>query len=123
MLYGLRSGLAAMAAAVVGGVGNPGGALLGGVTLGILSSFSDFLLDAHWTPVLVLAALVAFLTFRPTGLLGSTPLNSSEAVSEAPAPTTAPAAKPLRTSSVAFGTEACRVRPTVPRKASARSKP
>ena len=52
--YGLRSGLAAMTAAVLGGVGDPRGALLGGIVLGVVSSFSDYLLDPQWTPVLVL---------------------------------------------------------------------
>jgi branched-chain amino acid transport system permease protein len=69
--YGLRSGLAAMTAAVLGGVGDPRGALLAGIVLGIFSSFSDYLLDAQWTPVLVLLLLIGLLAFRPTGLLGT----------------------------------------------------
>ena len=69
--YGLRSGLAAMTAAVLGGVGDPRGALLGGVVLGVVASFSDYLLDAEWTPVLVLLLLIALLAFRPAGLLGT----------------------------------------------------
>jgi len=69
--YGLRSGLAAMTAAVLGGVGDPRGALLAGVVLGIFSSFSDYLLDAQWTPVLVLVLLIGLLAFRPNGLLGT----------------------------------------------------
>jgi branched-chain amino acid transport system permease protein len=59
-----------MTAAVLGGVGDPRGALLGGLVLGIVASFSDYLLDAQWTPVLVLVLLIALLAFRPTGLLG-----------------------------------------------------
>jgi branched-chain amino acid transport system permease protein len=69
--YGLRSGLSAMTAAVLGGVGDPRGALLGGLVLGIVASFSDYLLDAQWTPVLVLLLLIALLAFRPSGLLGT----------------------------------------------------
>jgi len=69
--YGLRSGLSAMTAAVLGGVGDPRGALLGGVVLGIVASFSDYLFDAEWTPVLVLLLLITLLAFRPTGLLGT----------------------------------------------------
>src|SRR5262249_53440008 len=68
--YGLRSGLAAMTAAVLGGVGDPRGALVGGMILGVVTSFSDYWLDAQWTPVLVLLLLVALLAFRPSGLLG-----------------------------------------------------
>jgi branched-chain amino acid transport system permease protein len=74
--YGLRSGLAAMTAAVLGGVGDPRGALLAGIVLGIFSSFSDYLLDAQWTPVLVLLLLIGLLAFRPRGLLGTTSVNS-----------------------------------------------
>jgi branched-chain amino acid transport system permease protein len=69
--YGLRSGLAAMTAAVLGGVGDPRGALLGGIVLGVVGSFSDYLLDAQWTPVLVLVLLIGLLAFRPSGLLGT----------------------------------------------------
>ena len=69
--YGLRSGLSAMTAAVLGGVGDPRGALLGGIVLGIVASFSDYLFDAEWTPVLVLLLLITLLAFRPTGLLGT----------------------------------------------------
>src|SRR5207245_1181497 len=69
--FGLRSGLAAMTAAVLGGVGDPRGALLGGIVLGVVASFSDYLLDAQWTPVLVLVLLISLLAFRPSGLLGT----------------------------------------------------
>jgi branched-chain amino acid transport system permease protein len=69
--FGLRSGLSAMTAAVLGGVGNIGGALAGGMFIGVFSSFSDYLLDAAWTPLLVLGLLILLLAFRPHGLLGS----------------------------------------------------
>jgi hypothetical protein len=36
-----------------------------------VASFSDYMLDAQWTPVLVLVLLIALLAFRPSGLLGS----------------------------------------------------
>ena len=69
--HGLRSGLVAMTAAFLGGIGNPAGALLGGVTLGVLSAFGDYFLSAFWTPVLTLLLLVGPLAFRPSGLLGT----------------------------------------------------
>jgi branched-chain amino acid transport system permease protein len=69
--HGLRSGLTAMTAAFLGGVGNPAGALLGGVTIGVLSAFGDYLLSAFWTPVLTLLLLVGLLALRPSGLLGT----------------------------------------------------
>src|SRR6266852_3179335 len=82
--YGLRSGLAAMTAAVLGGVGDPRGALLAGIVLGIFSSFSDYLLDAQWTPVLVLILLIGLLAFRPTGLLGTTSTGTEPSLASSP---------------------------------------
>ncbi len=70
--HGAQSGLTAFTAAVLGGVGNPLGALASGLVLGMLGSFSDYLFPAQWTPVLVLGVLVTLLLLRPHGLLGST---------------------------------------------------
>jgi len=92
--YGLRSGLAAMTAAVLGGVGDPRGALLAGIVLGIFSSFSDYLLDAQWTPVLVLLLLIGLLAFRPNGLLGTTLTPAEQPAASSPVL----AAAPLRSS-------------------------
>ena len=69
--HGLRSGLTAMTAAFLGGIGNPVGALVGGVAIGVLGAFGDYLLSAFWTPVLTLLLLVGLLALRPTGLLGT----------------------------------------------------
>jgi branched-chain amino acid transport system permease protein len=69
--YGVRSGLMAMTAAFLGGIGNPVGALLGGLALGIFGAAGDFFLSAFWTPVLTLLILIGLLAFRPTGLLGA----------------------------------------------------
>jgi branched-chain amino acid transport system permease protein len=80
--FGLRSGLSAMTAAVLGGVGNLGGALAGGMLIGVFSSFSDYLLDAAWTPLLVLALLILLLAFRPHGLLGSSQFAASSESSD-----------------------------------------
>src|SRR5439155_13128378 len=68
--HGALSGLVAFTAATLGGVGRPTGALIAGFAIGVLSAFSDFLLAAHWTPVLVLVTLVLVLALRPAGLLG-----------------------------------------------------
>lgn len=67
---GALSGLAAFTAAVLGGIGNPRGALVGGLILGLAAAASDFFLAAHWTPVLVLLLLVVLLVVRPGGLAG-----------------------------------------------------
>jgi branched-chain amino acid transport system permease protein len=75
---GLRGGLTAMTAAFLGGIGNPVGALIGGVTIGVLSAFGDFVLSAFWTPVLTLLLLVGLLALRPSGMLGTSIPQSAE---------------------------------------------
>ncbi len=65
---GAQSGLIAFAAALLGGIGSPVGALLSGLTMGVFSSLSDYYLSAQWTPFFVLALLVILLAWRPTGL-------------------------------------------------------
>jgi len=67
---GFRAGLEAFTAAVLGGIGNITGAMLGGFLIGLLASFSDGYLNARWTHAWVFAILVLVLLFRPTGLLG-----------------------------------------------------
>jgi len=67
---GFRAGLFAFTAAVLGGIGNITGAMLGGFLIGLLASFSDGYLNARWTEAWVFAILVLILLFRPTGLLG-----------------------------------------------------
>jgi len=66
--HGAQSGLLAFAAALLGSIGSPIGALISGLTMGVISSLSDYYLSAQWTPVLLLALLVALLAWRPTGL-------------------------------------------------------
>jgi branched-chain amino acid transport system permease protein len=75
--HGAESGLLAFTAAVLGGIGSPIGALVAGLLLGILASFSDFFLPAQWTPVLVLATLIVLLTLRPTGLNAEDSFNTN----------------------------------------------
>ena len=67
---GFRAGLEAFTAAVLGGIGNITGAMLGGFLIGLLASFSDGYLNARWTHAWVFAILVLVLLFRPSGLLG-----------------------------------------------------
>jgi len=67
---GFRAGLQSFTAAVLGGIGNITGAMLGGFLIGLLASFSDGYINARWTNALVFATLVLILLFRPTGLLG-----------------------------------------------------
>lgn len=62
--HGAQSGLLAFAAAILGGVGNPLGALVSGVGLGVFTAYSDFFFAAQWTPVLLQLLLIALLIAR-----------------------------------------------------------
>jgi len=67
---GFRFGLNSFTAAVLGGIGNLQGAVLGAIVLGFINAFSDRFLSANWTNAIVFGVLIAILVFRPTGLLG-----------------------------------------------------
>jgi branched-chain amino acid transport system permease protein len=67
-LMGFLIGLKAFTAAVIGGIGNIKGAMLGGLVLGMLEAFGTAWLGGEWRDVF--AFLIVFLTLRPTGLLG-----------------------------------------------------
>ena len=67
---GFSAGLKAFTAAVLGGIGNVTGAMLGGFVLGILGSLTVFYIGARWEQVVVFSVLVLILVFRPRGLLG-----------------------------------------------------
>jgi len=69
--HGAQSGLIAFAAAILGGVGSPIGALTGGLLLGVIGAYSDFFLNAQWTPVVVFGLLITMLVLRPGGVAGS----------------------------------------------------
>jgi branched-chain amino acid transport system permease protein len=67
---GFRFGLNAFTSAVLGGIGNLQGAVLGAMILGLINAFSDRYLAANWTNAVVFAVLIGILVFKPTGLLG-----------------------------------------------------
>ncbi len=67
---GFQAGLLAFTAAVLGGIGNLRGAVLGGLIIGIIQQISDNRIATEWTPAIVFAYLVLILVFRPQGLLG-----------------------------------------------------
>ncbi|MCU1689281.1 MAG: branched-chain amino acid transporter permease [Pseudonocardiales bacterium] len=67
---GFFPGTKAFAAAVLGGIGNPRGAMLGGLTLGLVENWSVMFLPSQWTNVIAFAVLVLVLMFRPSGILG-----------------------------------------------------
>jgi branched-chain amino acid transport system permease protein len=67
---GFIAGLKAFTAAVLGGIGNIAGAVLGAFTLGILETFGAAYLGGEWQDVFAFGVLILVLVFRPTGLLG-----------------------------------------------------
>lgn len=74
---GFRYGLFAFTAAVLGGIGNLTGAVVGGLLIGLAWSFSDGFVKLfvpawgpQWTTSLVFGLLILVLVFRPSGLLG-----------------------------------------------------
>src|SRR5271157_3543378 len=67
---GQESGLMAFAAALLGGIGSPIGAMFSGLLLSVAGSLSDYFLSAQWTPVLVLGLLTFVLLWRRGGLAG-----------------------------------------------------
>jgi branched-chain amino acid transport system permease protein len=69
-LMGFIIGLKAFTAAVIGGIGNMKGTMLGGLVLGLLESFSTDWFGGQWRDVFAFGFLILFLTVRPTGLLG-----------------------------------------------------
>ncbi|AWS42444.1 MULTISPECIES: branched-chain amino acid ABC transporter permease [Streptosporangium] len=69
-MMGFLIGLKAFTAAVIGGIGNIPGTMLGGLLLGLLESFGTYWLGGEWRDVFAFGVLILFLTVRPTGLLG-----------------------------------------------------
>jgi branched-chain amino acid transport system permease protein len=67
---GLAIGLKALAAAILGGIGSIGGALLGGLVVGALETFWSGYFDLAWRDVVIFGALIATLAFRPGGFFG-----------------------------------------------------
>ena len=75
---GFIPGIKAFTAAVMGGIGNLTGALLGGLVLGLLESFAGSYLSvftngaagAEYKDIFAFAILILVLIFRPSGLLG-----------------------------------------------------
>jgi branched-chain amino acid transport system permease protein len=67
---GYLTGLKAFTAAVLGGIGNIPGAMVGGLLLGILEGLGAGYLSSQWKNVFALLILVGLLMFKSTGLLG-----------------------------------------------------
>jgi branched-chain amino acid transport system permease protein len=65
-------GLKAFVAAVIGGIGNVRGAVLGGFVIAFVEQFGAFYISSNYRDVYVFALLILILLVRPSGLLGST---------------------------------------------------
>lgn len=69
-LMGFIIGLKAFTAAVIGGIGNIKGAMLGGLLLGLVEAFGSEFFGGQWRDVFAFGVLILLLTLRPTGILG-----------------------------------------------------
>ncbi|HLM51670.1 MAG TPA: branched-chain amino acid ABC transporter permease [Solirubrobacteraceae bacterium] len=67
---GFTAGLIAFTAAVMGGIGNLKGAVVGGLLIGVVQAISDRHYGQQWTPAVVFAILILVMVFRPQGLFG-----------------------------------------------------
>lgn len=67
---GFLPGIKSFTAAVIGGIGNLRGAMLGGFLLGIIESLAAGFISSGYKDVIAFAALILVLVFRPGGLLG-----------------------------------------------------
>jgi len=68
---GLYFGLKGFAAAILGGLGNPFGAVIGGVLIGLMESVAAGYISSGYKDSIALGVLLAVLLLRPSGLFGS----------------------------------------------------
>jgi branched-chain amino acid transport system permease protein len=69
-LMGIMPGLKAFVAAVLGGIGNVPGAVVGGLLIGIIDSFVGGSSFSNWRDAIAFLILIIILLFRPSGLFG-----------------------------------------------------
>ncbi|HUQ78518.1 MAG TPA: branched-chain amino acid ABC transporter permease [Patescibacteria group bacterium] len=67
---GLNAGLKAFTSAVLGGIGNINGAVLGGFVIGFIENFASSVGQSRWSQFLVFMVLTLVLIFKPSGLFG-----------------------------------------------------
>jgi branched-chain amino acid transport system permease protein len=67
---GFTAGLIAFTAAVMGGIGNLKGAVVGGLIIGVIQAISDTHFGQIWTNAVVFGILILVMVFRPQGLFG-----------------------------------------------------
>jgi branched-chain amino acid transport system permease protein len=71
IFMGFQAGLKAFTAAVIGGIGNIPGAMLGGFAVGLAESLAQGYVSSEFKDVIVFGVLIAFMLLRPQGLLGT----------------------------------------------------
>jgi len=69
-IIGFTAGLRAFTAAVLGGIGNVPGAMVGGFIIGLIEAMSGQFIATAWTDVIIFSILVLVLVFKPAGLFG-----------------------------------------------------
>ena len=69
---GSMPGIRAFTAAVFGGIGSIPGAMLGGILLGVIETFSKVYLSSQFSDAIVFLVLIVVLLVKPAGLLGKT---------------------------------------------------
>jgi branched-chain amino acid transport system permease protein len=67
---GWQYGLYAFVAAILGGIGNIPGAMLGGLLLGLFNAFISGYVSSTWADAFTFIMLIGILVIRPTGILG-----------------------------------------------------
>jgi branched-chain amino acid transport system permease protein len=67
---GFVAGLKGFTAAVIGGIGSIPGAMAGGLILGFAEAYTQGYVSTKWSDLVVFSILIAFMIFRPQGLLG-----------------------------------------------------
>ena len=70
LFLGLAVGLKGFSGAMIGGLNNPRGCVIGGFLLGVLESMVN-LWQAQWRDIAIFVLVILVLAFRPTGLFGS----------------------------------------------------
>ena len=68
--YGFDITLKALIALTLGGIGNVGGALLGGIIIGVIESLASYWVNMGWAQAILFVIFILALTFRPYGLFG-----------------------------------------------------
>ena len=69
--YGFDLAIKALIALTLGGIGNVGGALLGGIIIGVIESLASYFVGMGWAQAILFIIFILTLTLRPQGLFGN----------------------------------------------------